>query len=30
MSNLSWSIGDVTVTRIVESVSPVPAQGLFP
>ncbi len=30
MSNLSWSIGDVRVTRIVESVSPIPPEGLFP
>jgi glyoxylase-like metal-dependent hydrolase (beta-lactamase superfamily II) len=30
VSNLSWSIGDVRVTRIVESVSPIPPEGLFP
>lgn len=30
MANLSWSIGDVRITRIVESVSPVPPDGLFP
>jgi glyoxylase-like metal-dependent hydrolase (beta-lactamase superfamily II) len=28
--NLTWSIGDVRVTRIVESVAPIPPAGLFP
>ena len=30
MSNLTWELGDVKVTRVVESVAPVPVQGLFP
>ena len=30
MANLTWSIGDVRVTRIVESVVPIPPQVLFP
>jgi len=28
--SLSWSIGEVRVTRIAESVSPIPPEGLFP
>jgi len=30
MANLSWKIGSVTVTRIVESCNPLPPTGLFP
>lgn len=30
MSNLTWQLGEVTVTRVVESVAPVPVRGLFP
>ncbi|MEE3332188.1 MAG: MBL fold metallo-hydrolase [Myxococcota bacterium] len=30
MSNLTWTLGGVKVTRVVESVAPVPVQGLFP
>jgi glyoxylase-like metal-dependent hydrolase (beta-lactamase superfamily II) len=30
MANLEWSIGGVRITRIAESVSPVPPQGFFP
>lgn len=30
MGNLSWNIGDVTVTRIVESETPLPPQALLP
>jgi glyoxylase-like metal-dependent hydrolase (beta-lactamase superfamily II) len=30
MARLSWPIGEVQITRIVESVSPVPPEGLFP
>jgi len=28
--NLHWSIGDVTITRVVESVAHIPARGLLP
>ena len=28
--NLQWKVGDVTITRVVESVSPVPPIGLLP
>jgi len=27
--HLRWTVGDVTITRILESVSPVPPEGLF-
>jgi glyoxylase-like metal-dependent hydrolase (beta-lactamase superfamily II) len=30
VDNLQWTVGDVTVTRIVESVAPVPPNGLLP
>ena len=30
MPHLTWSIGDVRITRIVEVVAPIPPQGLFP
>ena len=30
MSNLEWKIGAVRITRIEETVSPVPVEGLFP
>ena len=30
MANLSWKIGAVSVTRIVESCNPLPPTGLFP
>jgi glyoxylase-like metal-dependent hydrolase (beta-lactamase superfamily II) len=30
VENLQWKIGDVTVTRVVESVAPVPPNGLLP
>ena len=28
--NLHWTIGDVTITRVVESVATLPASGLLP
>ena len=28
--NLQWQIGDVTITRVVESVAHIPAGGLLP
>ena len=28
--NLQWKVGDVTITRVVESVAHIPAGGLLP
>jgi glyoxylase-like metal-dependent hydrolase (beta-lactamase superfamily II) len=30
MDNLQWHVGDVTITRVVEMLTPVPAEGLLP
>ena len=30
MSNLQWKVGDVTITRVVESLAPVPPVGILP